>query len=243
MSMTRARASTAKARKSSTASARQLSLVPTWQKERFAFGGSLLRNSHAKSKRPFSRKLAVHVVLRSSEADGAKSMLRQARSVDAILFDEASRRSVRLHGAANAGNHLHLLVQAPSREHLNAFLRSVSGRIAMLVTGARKGSPRRQRGTRGSDGLSDKQLSARKGHAPKHGPVRKNPGFWDQRPFTRLVSLGRDLTSTLAYISLNSTESAGFSRSSARAMFREIRERLARGEIMRSPGLLAAGFT
>jgi hypothetical protein len=38
-----------------------------------------------------------------------------------------------LDGAANAGNHLHLLLQAPSRDCLSAFLRAISGRIAQLV--------------------------------------------------------------------------------------------------------------
>ncbi|MEO5667287.1 MAG: transposase [Bdellovibrionota bacterium] len=202
-------------------SATQLALVSTWKKDRYAFGGSLLRNSHAKTKRPFSKKLAVHLVLRSSHATGPRSLLRQGRRVDEILIEEARKQNLKLHGAANAGNHLHLLVQAPSRDHLNAFLRAVSSRISMLVTGARKGTPQTQ------------ALS-------KHAAASAR--FWDQRPFSRLVSVGRDFMNTLAYISLNSTESAGFSRSSARAMFREIRERFARGEITRSPGLAAAGF-
>ncbi|MEO5668811.1 MAG: hypothetical protein ABIR96_12185 [Bdellovibrionota bacterium] len=198
---------------------RQLSLLSTWQKDRFAFGGSLLRKSHAKTKRPFSKKLAIHIVLRSSQAKNAKSFLRQGRRVDTILMDEAAKRSVKLHGAANAGNHLHPLVQAPSREGLNAFMRSVSGRIAMLVTGTRKGKPLQS--------LGAEELLVK---------------FWDQRPFSRLVSLGRDFLNTLSYISLNSTESAGVTRNNARTMFREIRERLKRGEMPRSPNLIAAGF-
>jgi REP element-mobilizing transposase RayT len=197
---------------------RQLSLLSTWQKDRFAFGGSLLKKSHAKSKRPFSKRLAVHLVLRSSRATGSRSLLRQERRVSEVLLEEAAVRGVKLHGAANAGNHLHLLVQAPSREQLSAFLRAISGRIAMLASGARKGRP----------------LSS--GGAPQ--AMR----FWDQRPFSRLVSVGRDFTNVLRYISLNSTEVAGFSRSSARAMFREIRERMLRGEITRAPRLIAAGF-
>ena len=212
-----------KSRGSHSATCRQLSLISTWQKDRFAFGGSLLKRSHAKGKRPFSKKLAVHLVLRSSRASGSKSLLRHARRVEALVLEEATRRSVKLHGAANAGNHLHLLVQAPSRDHLSDFLRAISGRVAMLVTGARKGrGARKDQGSRTSDSA--------------------NGGFWDQRPFSRLVALGRDFLSVLAYITLNSTEVAGFSRSSARAMFREIRERLARGEILRSPSLRAAGF-
>jgi len=195
----------------------QPSLFSSWQKDRFAFGGSSLGRSHARGKRPFSKKLAVHVVLRSSQAKGTHSLLKHGRKVETIIFDEAAQRSIRLHGAANAGNHLHLLVQAPSRDHLSAFLRAVTGRMSMIVTKARKGSP-----------------------LPKN--ENGSTSFWDQRPFTRLVSLGRDFTNVLTYISLNSTEMAGFSRGQARAMFREIRERLRRGELARSPHLAAAGF-
>jgi hypothetical protein len=187
----------------------------TWQRDRFAFGGSRLKASHAKGKRPFSRKLALHLVLRSSRATGERSFLHRSRALSALLFEEAARTGLKMHGAANAGNHLHLLVQAPSREHLASFLRAISGRIAMLVTRACKGRPLAA-GTR----------------------------FWDQRPFSRLVSLGRDFRNVLTYICLNSTETAtGLDRRSARDMFNEIRERLRRGEIPTSPGLRAAGFT
>jgi len=205
----------------------QTSLFASWQKDRFAFGGSKLGRAHARGKRPFSRKLAVHVVLRSSQAMGARSLLRQGRLVDVALFEEASKQRVTVHGAANAGNHMHLLVQAPSRNHLSAFLRAVSGRIAMIATGARKGAP-----------LKNQSPALRQVGARLAGRTR----FWDQRPFTRLVSLGNDFTSVLAYISLNSTEMAGFTRLQIRQMFAEIRERLRRGELTRSPELRAAGF-
>lgn len=193
----------------------QPSLFATWQKDRFAFGGSKLGRAHARGKRPFSKKLAMHVVLRSSQATGARSLLNQGRKIEAIVYDEAAKRGVKLHGGANSGNHLHLLVQAPSRDHLSAFLRAISGRIAMIVSGACKGNP-----------LSNK----------------KTKGFWDQRPFSRLVSLGQDFTNVLRYIVLNSTEVAKFSRALTRQMFAEIREHLRQGRLLRSPRLMAAGF-
>jgi len=230
-------------------SRRQLSLVSTWQKDRFSFGGSLLKKSHAKTKRPFSRKLAIHVVLRSTKAVGGQSLLRQGRRVDEALFEEASRQSVKIHAAANAGNHLHLLVQAPSREHLSAFLRAVSGRIAMIATGARKGSPilgNPGRGTAINTCVDPAQAHAIKTPSKASSKARSNIpskiSFWDQRPFTRLVSLGKEFTNVLGYIALNSTEAAGFSRNLSRAMFKEIRERIGRGELARSPHLAAAGF-
>jgi REP element-mobilizing transposase RayT len=170
----------------------------------------------------------MHVVMRSEKAKGAMSLLKHNRKIEDLLFAEASKNHVKLHAAANAGNHLHLLVQAPSREHLSNFLRAVSGRVAMVATGARKG----------------KKLSAPKasGTATQTKAVRPE-GFWDQRPFTRLVSLGRDFTHVCRYIALNSTETFGrMKRETVRALFAQIRQLIQNGQIARSPSLQAAGF-
>ena len=40
---------------------------------------------------------------------------------------------------ANVGNHLHLKISIQSRAAFQAFLRSISGRIARFVTGAHRG--------------------------------------------------------------------------------------------------------
>ena len=205
-------------------------LLATWAKDRFAFGGAKLKGSHAKKKRPFSRKLPVHVVMRSSQAKGSRSLMNFGRQVEAVLFEEAAKHSIKLHAAANAGNHIHLLVQAHSRDHLSDFLRAISGRIAMIVTGARKGSSLvAQRNKTSATTLNSTGAKTRS-------------RFWDQRPFTRLVSMGKDFMGVLRYIALNSTEVAGFTREHARRMFAEIRERIRLGQIPITPSLQAAGF-
>ncbi len=184
------------------------SLLPgTWSKSRFAFGGSLLKGSHPKTKRVFNPKLPLHVVLKSSKAKGACSLLRHSRRIASILSEQSDRHHIRLLQVANAGNHLHLLLEAPSRDYLSAFLRAISGRIAQMAT--RTGAER---------------------------------GFWDARPFSRIVSKGRELRNVARYLGINSTEMAGISRSLARQIFSEIQEGLRRGLIPRTPGLIAAGF-
>jgi REP element-mobilizing transposase RayT len=50
----------------------------------------------------------------------------------------AAKNGVRIFKFANAGNHLHLVVQAKRQERFKSFLRTISGLIARLVTGARK---------------------------------------------------------------------------------------------------------
>jgi REP element-mobilizing transposase RayT len=234
--MMRGVASSKALKKSRSSKAQQLALVSSWQKHHYAFGGTRLKKSHAKTKRPFVKNLPLHVVLKSSQAVGSKSLLRRARRVDALVLEEATRHHVALLAVANSGNHLHLLVEAPSSFHLSDFLRAITGRIAMLVTGARKGTPLRSAAVPAQATQSTALASSPPGPAPR-------TPFWDQRPFTRIVSEGRDKLHVLRYLTMNSTESfTGQSRASAREMFREIQARMKSGELLRSPGLSAAGF-
>ena len=219
---------------------KQLSLIAgTWSKDRFAFGGALLKGSHAKKKRTFVPGLPVHVVMRSSKARGAWSLLAHNKAIARILSRQCALHHVEVLNAANAGNHLHLLVKAPSRDHLSAFLRGLSGAIAMLVTGAKK-----NRAMISSAGIAAKRHET--GNGPSNGKKRvadhSSKGFWDARPFTRVVSLGQDLLHVARYISLNSTEMMA-SRRDVRAMFERIQEYLAQGLLPRSRSLIAAGFS
>ena len=179
-------------------------LTKTWTNDKFAFGGARLKGSHPKKKRIFRPELALHVVVRSTQARGKHSLLLHNRTVAGILDAQASRHFVRIYAAANAGNHLHLLIQSPSREHLAAFLKAITGHIAQLVGGAQ--------------------------------------GFWDARPFSRVVSWGRDFKNVARYIGLNSTELLGLSGENVRLMFDQIQQALRKGILAKSPGLVAAGF-
>ena len=54
----------------------------------------------------------------------------------------AKRYSVKRHKTANVGNHLHLLVTAPSREAFIKFTRKLAAAIACGILGGRRGEPR-----------------------------------------------------------------------------------------------------
>jgi len=101
------------------------------------FGGSLLKNSHAKVKRPIACRRPMHVVLRSSRSRGARSLLspRRAGRIQGILHIQAERFQVKLMKIANAGNHLHLVVKAKTVEGFKGFLRAVTGAIAKFCRG------------------------------------------------------------------------------------------------------------
>ncbi|MBK7891623.1 MAG: transposase [Bdellovibrionales bacterium] len=97
-----------------------------------AFGGDLLKNSNAKTKRPFSPRAAIHVVLRTRNAFSLLKRGRRAR-IAQIVESHAKRHLVHIHRFANAGSHLHVLIECRDRTRFRNFLRAVSGAIALLV--------------------------------------------------------------------------------------------------------------
>lgn len=104
------------------------------------FGGALLKNSHAKIKRPVTTKKCMHLVMRSSLAKGDRSLLKHAAGIRAIVQKQSQQFGVRVDRMANAGNHLHLVIQPGTRRGFNGFIRSISGLIARLVLRAEKGT-------------------------------------------------------------------------------------------------------
>jgi hypothetical protein len=122
---------------------RQLSLLPP---QITTHGGEASKGKR-KSARPFDRKKAIHVTLRASRATREWSML--ARKHKGFVYLEGDRiaceSQVKLYRIVNVGNHLHLVVKARSRGDFQRFLRILTGKIAMLVTGAKKGQPLAQR--------------------------------------------------------------------------------------------------
>jgi REP element-mobilizing transposase RayT len=105
-----------------------------------AHGGE---SAHGKRKtmRPLDPKQAVHLILKSSRALGPHSMLspRHCNRIETLAHNLAKKWGIRIYRYANVGNHLHFLVKSRTRRAWRAFLRELSGSIAILVTGARKG--------------------------------------------------------------------------------------------------------
>jgi REP element-mobilizing transposase RayT len=173
---------------------------------RLSFGGDLLRGRR-KSARVFDSKRPLHVVLRSSRATGTKSLKRYERKITEILNRQCEVHGVRVYARANAGNHLHFVLKAPSRRALRGFLKAICGLIARKVTGAE----------RGAAGGPATVLSGDRHHAI--GRVSKSGDrFWDARPFSRVVSWGRDFAGLKNYLHLNRVEALGFSRHETRGM-------------------------
>jgi REP element-mobilizing transposase RayT len=168
---------------------RQLSLLPKLPKLLPEHGGSL-RIGKRKTARAIDPKQLLHTVLRSTKARGPWSML---HSKNRAHVDEATRRiarkhGVRLHHYANVGNHLHLLVKTPTRTAFKNFLRELTGVVAVIVTGAKKGN------------------------------ALEGGRFWDFLPYTRIVNWGRDLENLKLYFVKNLFEAAGLLNRKAKSL-------------------------
>lgn len=125
-------------------SANQVALPGLEFKKQLAFGGSLLKNSHAKVARPLSSKEALHIVLRSEIAQGKLSLLKHERVIKNTLKKMGETHGVKVYRVANAGDHLHVLVRFTKRRGLQNFLRGSTGLIARKVLGRERGLGREQ---------------------------------------------------------------------------------------------------
>lgn len=130
--------------------------------------------------RPMDPRKPLHLILKSSRAQGAWSLLSPhfKGQISFILYAQAQRWKIELLSYSNVGNHLHLLVRFSTRKSLQTFLRVVAGRIAMLITKARKG------------------FSVGR--------------FWDKAVFSRVVQWGRDFEGISTYLVKNFVEPLGF---------------------------------
>ena len=141
--------------------------------------GGTLSIGKRKTARPFDDKKPVHVVLRSSRAKGAYSMLNRQHkgTVNSIVYDHALRCGIRLYNYSNNGNHLHILLRSRELGALQKFLRSIAGIIARKVNGATKGNAKGR--------------------------------FWDALVFTRVSEWGRAFENLQNYVIQNILEAAG----------------------------------
>jgi REP element-mobilizing transposase RayT len=156
------------------------------------FGGSYLKKCNPKKARPLSVKRPMHLVIRSSKATGARSLLNKSRQVFDIVYRQGQLHGVKIYRYANAGNHLHLVILPRSANAFKKFIRAITGIIARLILGVERGLAK-----------SSKIVPAQNDKANKIN-------FWDQRPFTRIVEWGRDFKNICKYLMQNTLEAIGF---------------------------------
>ena len=168
--------------------ARQLQFDKPGFRKQKSDHGGSLRNPQ-KRKRPLGVRSSLHLVLRSTKARGQWSFLRHKSEIEQLLEKFSKKYHVKLNSFANAGNHLHLHIKVPSRKHYRAFIRALSSAIMMKVTGY-------SRWKRTPEGFQ----------------------FWDQRPFSRIISTWSEFLNLGKYVQLNRWEGAGVGRQTARKL-------------------------
>ncbi len=154
---------------------------PRVKKEQ-AFGGTLLKKAKNRHDRPVSSKHPMHLVLKSTKAKGRFGFgtTKNSQAIRKLVDAHCSRYGVKCIQYSNNFNHLHLMLKFPSRAVYLRFIRSLTGAIALAVSGASKLT----------------SLKAIFGGAK----------FWDFRPFTRIVYGWRGYSIARDYVLLNRLE-------------------------------------
>lgn len=167
------------------------------------FGGALL-DGKRKSLRPLSSKDAIHFVLRSEYAFGRDSFLakRHQPQVNRVIIHFAKKFGVRIYQKSINSNHIHLLVRITSRKLYRAFIKAVSGKIATQIMGGRCFYEYIQEKT------STPIASSPRGYGS--ADEAKALGFWQFRPFSRVVKWGKDYKGCFNYLKQNTLEAIGF---------------------------------
>lgn len=150
-----------------------------WRESGRRVHGGEYAKGKRKTARPFDRKRPIHIVMRASQAKGARALSspQNRAKVKSIIESTAVTCGLTLYRYSINSNHLHLLVRTKDKKLFQKFLRAVSGWIARLISGARRGLPKGR--------------------------------FWDALTFTRLADWGRPFENLKNYVVQNILESAG----------------------------------
>ena len=169
------------------------------------FGGALL-DGKRKSIRPLSKKDSIHFVLKSPWAMGQDSFLasRNKKAIERIIKKFAKKFGVKIYQQAINSNHIHLLLMITHRYLYRAFIKAVSGMIASHVMGQQSFLyfSKSRRLLKSGDGVNDVKARDKK--------VDKPQGFWQFRPFSRVVNWGLDFKKCTGYLKQNALEALGF---------------------------------
>jgi REP element-mobilizing transposase RayT len=101
------------------------------------------RVGRRKVARPIACDRLMHIVYRSSKAKGEMTFHhpKNRRRIEEIVGQTTLETGVELKRFRNVGNHFHFLVRARTPEQMRKFLRLLPQRVALAITGAKKGSP------------------------------------------------------------------------------------------------------
>lgn len=162
---------------------KQAELFPRPKQNRIAYGGEASRGKR-KVARPFDPKQAIHAVFRAEGAKRGTAWSMHCRRHKGLIYLTAWKIAddcgVRIYRMVNVGNHLHIVLKSRSKRAFQKFLRVFAGRVAVLVTGARRGLP-----------------------------IAQNKKFWTFPVYTKIITWGRHFRLLDAYMRKNLREAEG----------------------------------
>lgn len=141
--------------------------------------GGDLLKGNPRGRRPAERGQALHITFRSEIAKGSMRLSNHEQKILAALQKMSRRFRVTIYNFANAGNHLHLLLRPPKDR---AHLAAFLRAFPGLVARIASG--------------------AQKGRPGKGR-------FFQKRPWSRLVSFGRDYLTVFKYVRRNNLIAIG----------------------------------
>ena len=164
---------------------------------------------------------------------------RNRKVIENIITHFAKKFGVKIYERALNSNHFHLLLRITNRPLYRAFIKAVSGKVASHVMGqqsfklfcesrqpgiSESRQPKRQTSSfdpnakisKAGDGVQtakgaqtvEKNMQTLDKNKIKDG--KKNQGFWEFRPFSRIVNWGRDFKTCVQYFKQNVLEALGF---------------------------------
>lgn len=180
----------------------------------------------------------MHLILKSNLAHGPYSFLGKMKALESLTRRVSGRSGVKLYDLAIAGNHLHLIIRPKSPRAYRAFVRALSGLIPRLMMNVQRGRALRVVMARISE---DENVEGRHLRV-EHASSRRNVGvadgveqqrlwcidsaktsFWQARPFTRIVSWGRDYVALKTYLIKNRLDLVGMTRQASREMLESVK--------------------
>ena len=166
------------------------SFLKDYKKE---FGGSLLLGKR-KTRRPLSTKAPIHLILKASQK---RVFSPSNRSLHNLIRKTAKQFDVHVYDLAVNWSHIHFLIRIKSREDYVRFIRALSSLLSQAV--AKVQSNRDRKNLTDEFGLSEKFDS-------------EKTKLFTLRPFTRILSWGRDLKTVFRYVMINQMEAFGLVR-------------------------------
>ena len=136
--------------------------------------------TNRKTARPFSSKEAIHVVMRSRIAVGDRSLAGKRNRTWLSAYLPYLAKKCSVKVYRYSNNGNHLHLVLKAKERGNL------GNFLRALSGM----------------IARKVLGAEKGR-------KANLGFWDSRPYSRIITWGREFWSVLGYVERNALEAAG----------------------------------